>query len=327
MIAPAAPEAWDERRAALRRALWSLLGDLPPLHTPEPTVVERRHAAGYTGEKLVFENGAGAQVFGHLLLPERLRAPAPALLYLHLHGGRYDLGKDELFRDDVLGFAPGPALAAAGYVVLCIDAYCFGERQHQGPLGLEEGGAAAEQALFKQFIWRGSTLWGMMLRDDLLALSHLAARPEVDPGRIGAVGMSMGGSRATWLAALDDRVRALAPIAQMTRWTDFAASGRYNLHSIYYYVPGMLASSIDMEHLAALAAPRPQCILIGDDDPLSPIAGVRRVIDEAGAVYRALGAADRFEAHLYPGLGHRYTPAMFSTMLAFMNRHLQPGAE
>ena len=55
-------------------------------------------------------------------------------------------------------------------------------------------------------------------------------------------------------------------------------SGDYRLHSIYYYLPGMLASGIDMEHIVALTAPRYQLILCGDSDPLSPIGGIHKIV-------------------------------------------------
>jgi cephalosporin-C deacetylase-like acetyl esterase len=176
------------------------------------------------------------------------------VLYHHAYGGQYERGKEELFRERVPDMMPAPALVAAGYVVLAIDAYSFGERQQAGPAGSAESGAAVEQALFKHFLWQGATLWGMMVRDDLLALNYLLTRPEVDPGRIGVTGMSLGASRTTWSGALDERPCALVPVAQMTRYRDFAAAGRYNLHSIYYYVPGALKSDLDMAHLVALAA-------------------------------------------------------------------------
>ena len=51
------------------------------------------------------------------------------------------------------------------------------------------------------------------------------------------------------------------------------------MHAIYYYVPGMLVSGLDMEHIVALTAPRHQLILTGDLDPLSPIAGIHKVMD------------------------------------------------
>ena len=57
---------------------------------------------------------------------------------------------------------------------------------------------AQRDSLFKLNLWAGRTLWGMMPRDDQIALDYLASRPEVDPERIGATGMSMGSTGACW---------------------------------------------------------------------------------------------------------------------------------
>ena len=162
----------------------------------------------------------------------------------------------------------------------------------------------------------------MIVRDDLLALNYLLTRPEIAPLRVGTTGMSMGGSRATWLAALDERVAAVVPIGQMTRYRDFAAAGNFNLHSIYYYVPGMLKSGIDMELLTSLAAPRFQKVLIGDSDPLSPINGVNTVVDFTRQIYALYDARDKFETIIYEGVGHTFTVEMFSEMLNGLHRHL-----
>jgi carboxymethylenebutenolidase len=43
------------------------------------------------------------------------------------------------------------------------------------------------------------------------ALGHLAAMPEVDPDRIGAIGFCMGGGFAIAWACTDDRLKAIAP--------------------------------------------------------------------------------------------------------------------
>ena len=108
----------------------------------------------------------------------------------------------------------GLALVEAGFIVLAIDAYGFGQREHQGPGGESEGGASTELSLYKQFVWQGRSLWGMMVHDDLTALRYLRSRPEVDAARVGAVGMSLGGSRTTWVAALDETVKASVPISR-----------------------------------------------------------------------------------------------------------------
>ena len=322
LIVPASRSEWEAYAPTARAALWSLLGDLPPTFTPTPTITAREERDGYSVESLEFDNGTGATVYGTLLLPTNGIQPAPAVLYHHLHGGKYTLGKDELWSEDVIGFAPGPALAREGYVVLAIDAYGFNQRETQGPAGERERGGATEQALFKKFVWEGKTLWGMMVRDDLLALNYLLSRPEVDPLRVGATGMSLGGSRTTWLGALDERLKVVIPVAQMTRYEDFGATGNYNLHSIYYYVPGFLKAGFDMELLTSLVAPRTQMILIGDQDPLSPLVGVRRIIDTTRQVYALYGADARFMPQIQTGIAHKFTPTMFASLLECLKQNL-----
>lgn len=313
---------WEEQKPVVRETLWRLLGNLPPRITPQVRVVQTIPRERYSIEKFEFENGAGATVYGYILLPAGQTGPAPAVLYHHYHGGQFQLGKDEMFQDRVTVPPLGPALVEAGYVVLAIDAYAFGERQSQGPAGSREVGRETEHALFKRFLWEGSTLWGMMVRDDMLALDYLCQRPEVDPARIAATGMSLGGSRTTWLSALDERIKVTIPVAQMTRYRDFLDSGLVNGHSFYYYVPGALASGFDMEHIVSLTAPRPQLILIGDSDPLSPVEGVRKIETFVRQIYAAYGMADRFETIIYPGVAHAYTPAMFTALFDTLQRFL-----
>ena len=135
--------------------------------------------------------------------------------------------------------------------------------------------------------------------------------------------MSLGASRSTWVAALDEKIKAVAPISQMTRYRDFADSGHYRLHGIYYFVPGVLACGIDMEHIVALTAPRYQLILSGDSDTLSPIAGIHKIVDHARNVYAEQGAADQFRgqalrrrrARLFAGDGRSHARGLHQTPL------------
>ena len=305
-----------------RQKLWRLLGDIPPPFLPQVNVDSAREEQTYTLEHLTFANGLGDTVYGYMLLPKGIETPAPAVLYHHEHGGKYSLGKEAAIKVRENGYAPGLALVEAGFIVLAIDAYGFGQREHQGPGGASESGASTELSLYKQFVWQGRSLWGMMVHDDLSALRYLRSRPEVDAARLGAVGMSLGGSRTTWVAALDETVKASVPISQMTRYRDFADSGNLRMHAIYYYVPGMLVSGLDMEHIVALTAPRHQLILTGDQDPLSPIAGIHKVMAYASDVYREAGAPDNLELLLYEGVAHAYLPAMVEATVEFFGRSL-----
>ncbi|MBZ0300095.1 MAG: alpha/beta hydrolase family protein, partial [Anaerolineae bacterium] len=146
---PADATEWDARKVQLRSQLYHLLGDLPPLFTPNPDIVETERRRGYRLEKFEFANGLDDRVSGYVLVPDQHNGAA--VLYCHYHGGRYELGKDELFAEPLweewANETPrGVALAQAGYVVLAIDSYAFGDRQHQGPAGTRESGRETEMA-------------------------------------------------------------------------------------------------------------------------------------------------------------------------------------
>jgi len=306
-------EEWTGRRADVRRTLGQLLGALPPRPArPAVRVIERtKRPEGFTVERIEFDNGAGALVPGLVCLPEKIDGRAPAILYCHQHAGLYGKGgKQELFERRPTPIEPAADLTRRGYVVLAIDAYCFGERSGRGPLGAKETGGAEEMTMSKLNLWLGRTLWGMIVRDDLLALDYLAARPDVDPARIGVTGFSMGSTRTWWITAMDERPRAAVCVCCLTRYQDLIDTGELRAHGIYYFVPGLLRH-FDTEAVVALTAPRPMLTLTGDQDGGSPIAGVNTINAFAGKVYALYGKGEAFRGVVYPGLGHEYTPEMW----------------
>ena len=321
---PPTREAWAARRLEVRATLERLLGELPQRPArPKVTTVLREDRGDHRFEKFTFDNGAGATVAGYVFLPpeSNVRGPLPAVLYCHWHGGQYDIGKDEMLRTNAAPVAAGPALARQGYVVLGIDAYCFGERNGQGPGGPAEKGSAGEMTAAKFQLWAGRTLWGMILRDDRMALDYLASRPEVDPQRIGVTGISMGATRTWWLMALDERLRAGVAVACMTRYTELIGEGGLKAHGIYYFVPGMLRH-FDTEAVMALAAPRPMLFQTGGRDSGSPVSGIARLEPPIREAYRLYAAESAFESRVVPDLGHVYTPEMWERTVDWLARHL-----
>lgn len=320
---PESSTAWDEEKPILRSKLRRLLGDLPPMFTPKPLVTDVEFYDGFKLEKFHFDNRAGQIVFGYTVIPEGRTTPGPAILYHHYHGGEYDNGKSEILKPWIIDKAPAKALADAGYVVMAIDAYSFGQRQFQGPAGDRESGARTESALFKSMIWQGKTLWGMMVRDDMLALNYLLSRADiVDPNKTGAMGMSMGSTRTWWLAALDERIQASVCVACLTRYQTLIKSGNVNEHGIYYYVPNLLQEGIDIEAVVALIAPRPLLTLTGNQDSGSPVEGVNIINNYCKDIYDLYGVPDNFDGKVYDGVGHEFTPAMWDNAMLFFENHL-----
>jgi uncharacterized protein len=121
-----------------------------------------------------------------LTLAADLRVPGPGR-----HPALVFTGPFTGTRDQVTGIY-ADRLAGAGFVTLSLDHRGFGESQ-----GLPR---------------RSEDPQGK-LRDLRAAVSLLRGHPAVDPGRIGAVGICLGGGYALRFAAFDPRVRAFAGIA------------------------------------------------------------------------------------------------------------------
>ncbi len=319
--------AFEKQRAEIRATLWKLLGNLPPRpKIPVVKTLSREDKGGYFQETFEFDNGAGATVPGVLLLPKNARGKVPAILWNHWHGGEYHSGKIEIFAKKHTPEEPGPALVARGYAVLAIDAYCFGERNGRGPGGPNENGGAGEMTAAKFQLWAGRTLWGMIVRDDMMALDYLCSRSEVDAERVGVAGISMGATRTWWLAALDDRAKAAVAVCCLTRYRDLMEAQMLRAHGIYYFVPGML-QHFDTEAVVACIAPRAFLSLAGADDAGSPVPGIRKIESAAGAAWKLFEKAGDFRSVIYPGVGHTYTPEMWQETLQWFDARLHPEAK
>jgi dienelactone hydrolase len=319
---PARLKDWEKTRKEVRATLWQLLGKHPARPArPEAQLLSREERDGYVVEKFQFDNRAGSAVPGYLLLPAGAQGKLPAILYCHWHGGQYDIGKQELFQTNATPVPAGPTLAKLGYAVIAVDACCFGERNGRGPGGPTEKGGSGEMTASKFNLWAGRSLWGMILRDDLMALDYLCTRPEVDAERIGVTGISMGATRTWWLMGLDERLKAGVAVACLTRYQDLIATQGLQYHGIYYFVPGMLLH-FDTEAVVALSAPRPLLCQAGDQDWGSPVTGIVTIENAVKQAYRLYQKEGNFQSVIYPNLGHVYTPEMWERTVAWFATNL-----
>jgi carboxymethylenebutenolidase len=131
------------------------------------------------------------------------------------------------------------------------------------------------------------------------ALTHLAAMPEVDPERIGAIGFCMGGGFAIAWACTDQRLKAIAPF--------YGANPR------------------------PLDAVKRSCPVVGSYPEKDFTAGAGRALDRA---LDTTGIAH--DIKIYPGAGHSFfndrgraynKPAAddsWARVLGFFGEHLAP---
>lgn len=301
--------------AAQRHALWELLGGPPSKRQPPPVqsvAIEDR--GGFLLEKLQLALNDREPVPAYLVRPHGA-GPFPVVLYNHAHGGRYEIGKEELVDGrPALQDPPYAApLTELGIAALCIDHYCFGDRRHN-----------RESALFKELLWRGKVLWGEMVTDSVRAVDYLHTRDDIDVQRMGTMGLSMGSTMAWWLAALDPRISCCVDICCLTDFQTLLTAGGIDNHSIYYFVPGLLRR-FTTTSINALIAPRPHLSLAGLRDPLTPAEGLRRIDAALQIVYAGHGAADHWRL-VTEDVGHVETRRMRAEILTFLQRFLGNGA-
>lgn len=284
-----------------RERLRQLIGLVEPAVSLSAARTEQRD--GYEVEHLTLRLG-DTEVRGILTRPLNVAGRLPAILYGHSHGGRYDIGADELLDGREYLLDPlGPVFARAGYVTLCIDMPVFGERAT-----VSEGYAS------KVLLWYGRGLFAQMLCDHSAALTYLASRQDVDPARIGAFGISMGCTLSYWLAAMDERIAAVAHLCCFADLRTMIELGAHDGHGIYLVVPGLL-NEADAGAIGALVAPRPQLICIGEADSLTPPAAVAVAWGETSAAYA--NHPGRLQLVSEPGVHHQETPRMREAALAF----------
>ena len=301
-----------------REELVKLLGDLPDRSLPiKAKTLWSEERDRYYIEKLVLDLNQIEPVPAYFVRPlSDAGEKFPVILYNHAHGSNYPLGKDELLQGhgECLQSPPyAEELTCLGYAALCFDTWVFGERAKRKNVHKLE-----ELAVFKEMLWRGQVMWGMMVYDSLRGIDYLLSRPDVDPSRLGTLGLSMGSTMAWWVAALDERVKVCIDICCLTDFDALIENDGLNFHSLYYFVPGLL-KHFTAHEINALIAPRPHLGLAGDRDPLTPPKGLERIDAELKKVYAAAGAPDAWKLIRVDG-EHAETPEMRSEIIAFLKK-------
>jgi dienelactone hydrolase len=344
--------AW-KRQA--RGKLLELLHYAPAPTDPRAETVERVDRGDYVQEKVYFNTTPAIRVPAFVLLPRNARGRAPGIVALHDHGGFYFWGKEKLLelggehpvltdfkRQYYGGRSIASDLARAGYVVVVIDMFYWGERRmlladdpadwRDRPPGITPERIAAfnrrsgdEQLLARTIFAAGFTWAGVMYWDDIRTVDYLASRPEVDPARIGCVGLSIGGLRTIHLAALDDRIKAAAAVGWMTSFPPQLERKIRNTIGFTKLVPG-LYRYLDYPDVATLAMPTPLLVINGSKDALFEPSGVHASFEKLAACYRKAGVPDHVRTSLYD-TPHEFNREMQAEAWSWLARHLKPSAD
>lgn len=303
---------WSGRRADHRRELFGMLGldPLPPRGELHAVVTSKVERDDFVVENLHFQSSPGLYVTANLYLPKRLSGPAPTILYLSGHGPVISNGVS--YGNKVSYQHHGAWFARNGYICMVVDTLQLGEI-----LGLHHG-------TYREGMWwwnsRGYTPAGVEAWNCIRALDYLSTRPEVDTNRFGATGRSGGGAYSWWIAALDERVKAAAPVAGITDLHNHVVDGTVEGHCDCMFMVN--ACRWDYPQVAALVAPRPLLIVNTDSDTIFPLDGVVRLHSQVRRIYELYGAAANLGLVIGPG-PHKDTQDLQVPVFRWFNVHLK----
>ncbi len=225
------------------------------------TVHRSYSRAGYKLETVSYQSEPGIQIAGLLLTPDRAGRHPAALVV-------------DSRPKEILARAGGDLedLVQSGYLVLAIQ-----------PRGVPEAGPSQRGNILGDYrdaaraYVVGKTLIGMRAEDVIRAVDCLAARPDVDPAAITAIGQGPMGVSVLHAAVLDTRIGRVV-LQQALLSYRLALDHPINRELYDVLVPGVL-KKYDLPELVAAIKPRTVVLL-------NPIDQLGRPIPSAGK-YRA----------------------------------------
>ena len=263
---------------------------------------------GYRRLRVEFPSHEGWNGRGWLLIPDHPTGPAIVCLPGHGKGA-----------DAIVGIAEEPYQAdfawqcvQQGWVTLAVEQVSFGSNRSSRERESDSSCVLDSMAA----LLLGETVTGWRVRDAMAARRALGTLPEVDPERIGVLGISGGGLTALWSAALD-------PGFLVAGVSGYFCPMSHSILAVFHcpdnYVPGF-AKLMDIPDLAGLIAPRWLAVESGTRDPLFLMEGFLQACDLATEIYR--NTPERFLGNAFEGEHIFNGQALFSHFRRAFNQPL-----
>jgi len=243
------------------------------------------------------------------------------------------------------GRAYANALAKEGYVVLAHDTFLWGSRKFPLETMPEQvltetaktlGANPPDDALPREIVeynvasgyhehWAskyanvlGTSMAGVVCHEDRIAVNYLLSRSDVQPERVGCIGLSGGGNRAALLRATHDRVRAAVIVGLMSTYEGLLD---HNMSHTWMLFPFTWARHGDWPDLAACRAPLPLLVQYDLQDDLFTPEGMRAAHERLAAHYASVGQPQAYTGQFYPG-PHKFDLEMQAAALAWLKQWL-----
>jgi dienelactone hydrolase len=251
-------------------------------------VVQTEELPTLTRKKITYAATKDYRVPAYLLIPksEIRNQKFPAMLCLHGTSG--PRGRTAGVGADYPRYTL--ELAERGYVTIAPDYTLLGENQ-------TDPTAAGFASGTMMGIWSHSR-----------AVDLLQSLPEVDPERIGCVGVSLGGHNSLFAGVFDPRLKVMVSSSGFDSFSDYKGgdlSGwcqpRYMMRIQDVYGKDPKKMPFDFPEVLAALAPRHVYVHAPLDDSNFRVESAKRCVEAASAVYRLLGVPDQIMAVYPPG--------------------------
>ena len=308
------------------------LGAMPPRVPLRPKLIERVDCGDHVRETVVYNTTTDMSAPAYVLIPKEVIKTGrrvPAVLTIHGHGyGSCDL----------VGLSPEEHsggnvhknyaldVVRRGMVALAPDLRGF-RAVDEDQLGvvLRKRGDP-ELAYFKRDMCNvqglkadllGFTFMGLQLHDLTCGLDYLQSRPEVNPARIGACGLSTGGMMTLFLTALDRRIQCATISGTLTSYRSYALRIETTCGS---QLPHGILRFADLADVACLIAPRPACFESGSEDFGFYQSVARKEFRRIKKCYHVLGVQERALLDAFQG-GHEWHGSVGMPMMETWLKH------
>jgi dienelactone hydrolase len=281
---------WEARAKNIRQSILreAQLTPLPSRCGLNSVIWGKQEHKGYTIENVAFESLPGFFVTGNLYRPTDGKGRHAGVLCPHGHGQRARFNEATQTRSALL--------ARMGAVAFAYDMVGIGDST--------------------QLVHTNAHGVTLQLWDSIRALDFLTSLPDVDAKRLGCTGESGGGTQTFLLAAVDKRLAVSVPVVMVS--AHFFGGCRCESGLPIHHSS---THDTDNAEIAALFAPKPQCIISDGKDWTKNVPQVE--FPYIQSVYKLYRAADKVENVHLPDEGHDYGPSKRAAMYRFMAKRLR----
>jgi cephalosporin-C deacetylase-like acetyl esterase len=312
---------WQQRQQWIRKTLHEVVGPFPertPLNAKVTSAIKKE---GFRVENIVFESQPGFYVTSSLFIPTGLKEgiKAPTIIYC---SGHADQGyRHPIYQQAILN------LVEKGFVVFAFDPIDQGERYEYYDPETKKSiiGARDEEHSYigSQPFITGSSLAKYFIWDGIRAIDYVLTRKEVDSARIGITGRSGGGTQSVYIAAFDDRIKAIAPGNYVTNFTRLIQSAGPQCAEQDMF--NFIKKGLDIGDLLMVRAPKPLLIVATTRDKTFSIQGAIETAKEVSGMYKAYHKPDAFKM-VTDDTVHASTKQDRESIYAFFQKYLDnPG--